>query len=95
MRSKRVDAVVRYILRNLHPDGPDAVPEVEGLPEFLTRAEVDEVNAEITRRLYAGIDKMRDRIASRLPHLTPDQLATLDRELHGVMAPVGKRPGLN
>jgi hypothetical protein len=93
--SKRVDAVVRHIMRNLHPDGPDAAPEVEGVPKFMTPAEVDEVNAEIARRLYAGIDKMRDRIAARLPHLTEDQLAALDRELHDVVAPVGRRPGLN
>jgi copper chaperone CopZ len=69
-----------------------SVPEVEGLPEFMTPAEVDEVNAEVVRRLYAGIDKMRDRIAARLPHLAEDQLAVLDRELHDSIAPAGKRP---
>lgn len=90
--SKRVEAVVRHVMRNLHPDGPESVPEVEGLPEFMTPAEVDEVNAEVVRRLYAGIDKMRDRIAARLPHLTEDQLAVLDRELHDSIAPAGKRP---
>jgi hypothetical protein len=93
--SKRVDAMVRHILRNLHPDGPDAVPEVEGVPEFMTPAEVEEVDAEIARRLYGVVDTVRDRIASRLPHLTEAQLAALDQELHGVMAPVGRRPGLN
>ena len=93
--SKRVDAMVRHIMRNLHPDGPDAVPAVEGVPEFMTPAEVDEVNAEVTRKLYAVVDTVRDRIAARLPHLTADQLAVLDQELHGVVAPVGKRPGLN
>jgi hypothetical protein len=93
--SQRVDATVRHIMRNLHPDGAEAVPEVDGVPEFLTAAEVDEVNAEIARRLYGVVDTVRDRIASRLPHLTEDQLAALDRELHGVVAPIGKRPGLN
>ena len=93
--SKRVEATVRHIMRNLHPDGAEAVPEVEGVPEFLTRAEVDEVDAEIVRRLYEGFDAMRERIAARLPHLTEDQLAVLDRELHDAIAPAGKRPGLN
>jgi hypothetical protein len=52
--SKRVEAVVRHVMRNLHPDGPESVPEVEGLPEFMTPAEVDEVNAEVVRRLVRG-----------------------------------------
>jgi hypothetical protein len=94
-RSKRVEAMVRHILRDLHPDGPDAVPEVEGLPEFMTPAEADEVNAEIVRRLYAGMDRMREGILAKLPHLTEDQLAAIDQELHNAIAPVGKRPGLN
>jgi hypothetical protein len=93
--SKRVEAVVRHIMRNLHPDGAEAVPAVEGVPDFLTPAEVDEVDAEIVRRLYGVLDTVRDRIAAKLPHLTDAQLAILDRELHGVVAPVGKRPGLN
>ena len=94
--SQRVDAMVRDIMRNLHPDGAEAVPEVEGVPEFMTPAEVDEVNAEVTRRLYAVVDTVRDQIAARLPHLTPDQLAALDRELNHAIAPtVGRRPGLN
>ena len=93
--SKRVDAMVRHIMRDLHPDGAEAVPEVDGVPEFMTAAEVDEVNAEVTRRLYAVADAVRDQIAAKLPHLTEDQLAALDLELHGVVAPVGRRPGLN
>jgi hypothetical protein len=93
--SKRVEATVRHLMRNLHPDGPESVPEVAGVPEFLTPAEVEEVDAEIVRRLYGVADTVRDRIAAKLPHLTEDQLAALDRELHGVVAPVGRRPGLN
>jgi hypothetical protein len=97
--SKRVEAMVRHILRDLHPDGPDAVPEVEGVPEFMTPAEVDEVNAEIVRRLYEGMDRMREGVLAKLPHLTEDQLAALDaaleRELARAIAPIGKRPGLN
>jgi hypothetical protein len=95
MISKRVDAVVRHVMRNFHPDGPEAVPEVEGVPEFLTKGEVAEVDAEVARRLYEGMDRMRDRIAAKLPHLTADQLAVLDRELHRAVAPIGRRPGLN
>ena len=91
--SQRVEAIVRHIMRNLHPDGAEAVPEVAGVPEFLTPAEVDEVNAEV-RRLYAIVDTVRDQIAARLPHLAEAQLAALDRELHGVVARGGETPGL-
>jgi hypothetical protein len=94
--SKRVDAVVRHIMRNLHPDGAEAAPAVEGVPDFLTPSEVALVDDEIVLRLYGVVDTVRDRIAAKLPHLTEDQLAVLDQELNNAISPtVGKRPGLN
>jgi hypothetical protein len=89
-----LEELVRRALRNLSPDYvPD--DDEEPLTGTITKDEADEVEAEIARRVYAGFDTLVPRLASRLPHLTGEQLDAIELELQNVLAPLGKRPGLN
>jgi phage terminase Nu1 subunit (DNA packaging protein) len=89
-----LEELVRRAMRNLSPDYVEDESE-EPLAGYITKDEAEEVRTEIARRTYEAFDKLRPRLASRLPHLTSDQLDVLERELQRALAPLGKRPGLN
>jgi hypothetical protein len=89
-----LEELARRAMRSLSPDyvEDESEPPLKGC---ITKAEAEEVRTEIARRVYAAFDTLRPRLAARLPHLTDAQLDVLDRELHGALAPLGKRPDLN
>jgi hypothetical protein len=89
-----LEELVRRALRNLSPDfvEDDSEPPLTG---FITQDEAEEVRTEIARQTYAAFDKLRPRLAARVPHLTDAQLDVLETELQRALAPLGKRPGLN
>jgi hypothetical protein len=89
-----LEELIRRAVRNLSPDYIED-PSEPPLTGYITEAEAEAVRVEVTRRMYTAFDTLRPRLAARLPQLTGEQLDVLDRELHGALAPLGKRPDLN
>jgi hypothetical protein len=89
-----LEELVRRAMRNLSPDYVED-PSEPPLTGHITQAEAEEVRVEVARRVYTAFDKLRPRLASRLPHLTGDQLDVVERELQHALAPLGERPDLN
>jgi hypothetical protein len=80
-----LEELVRRAMRNLSPDYIED-PSEPPLTGYITQAEAEEVRTEIARRTYTAFDKLRPRLAARLPHLTDDVLDVLERELQNALA---------